>query len=180
MKILIILLAALIFSSGTVPEEPATGSDETGTPEHWIYDAIYFSMTEEQRAAAPVEIKAHACGLSVDEFILLSSVVEAESNRSTTDTLGRKLIAETVLNRVNSGNWPNSITGVCFQSGQFAVVESGAIYSVGRTELSDAAVMEAITEVNTGSAPNVIYFNNSGYTIGDAYCEAGGNYFCTA
>lgn len=164
MKLLIILLTAVLFAAET--------------PEDWANDRAWFSMTDEQRYNSPVEYKARACGLSVDEFILLSSVVEAESDRGESID-GRILIAETILNRVKSADFPDNITDVCYQAGQFDVVSSGAIWSVGRTNLSDWAVLEAIREVNTGNAPNVLYFNNSGYSYGTPYGYVDGNYFVT-
>jgi spore germination cell wall hydrolase CwlJ-like protein len=55
-------------------------------------------------------------GMTEEEFIFISSVVEAESDRS--ESLeGRILIAETILNRVNSDLFPDTISGVLTQSG---------------------------------------------------------------
>lgn len=141
---------------------------------------IWENMTEEQRYEAPAALKAWTVDLTEDEFILISSVVEAESDRS--DNLeGRVMIAEVILNRVASASFPNTITDVCCQSGQFAVVSNGRVWSVGRTNLSDAAVIEAVRRINEVLAPNVIYFNSIGYNgLGQAYCYEGGNYFETA
>ena len=147
---------------------------ETG--EDWAKDRAWASMTDEQRYEAPIEMKARACGMSVEEFDLISRVVEAESDRSSSID-GRILIALTILNRVESGRWPDTISGVCNQSGQFSVVESGAIWSVGRTNLSDWAVIEAHQWLAEGDAPNLIYFNCMGYNGGTAYCYCDGNYF---
>jgi len=148
----------------------------TETPNDWAIDRAWFSMSTEQQYNAPVEYKARACGLTVDEFILISSVVEAESDRG--ESLdGRILIAETILNRVNNSAFPDNITDVCYQPGQFSVISNGAAWSVGRTARSDWAVIEAVREINTGSGPNVLYFNNSGYAYGTPYGYVDGNYF---
>lgn len=143
--------------------------------------AFFFSQTPEWRAECSDELKAAACGITVEEFDLLSRVVEAESDRGTSEDSfeGRTLIALTVLNRVSSADFPDSIYGVCHQSGQFAVVSSGAIYSIRRTDLSDEAVVEAFRRVIEGNYPNVMYFNNSCYQYGSAYGVYGGNYFVT-
>ena len=143
-----------------------------------IVSMLFWNSEPMERASYSDEIKSGMCQMTVEEFDLMSRVVEAESDRS--DNLeGRVLIAEVILNRVESADFANDITGVCYQSGQFEVVSNGMIYSVGRTELSDAAVCEAYKRTQDGEAPNVMYFNNSNYAYGTPYCYEGGNYFVT-
>lgn len=165
MKLLIILLTAVSLLAAE-------------TPNDWAIDRAIASMNDEQLYNTSVEYKARACGLSVDDFILISSVVEAESDRGESID-GRVLIAETILNRVNSEIFPDNIHDVCYQAGQFSVVSSGAAFSVGRTDLSDWAVITALREIADGSAPNVLYFNCVGYGYGTPYGYVDGNYFTT-
>lgn len=163
-QIIAVLLAAVTFG--------------TETPDDWARDRAWNSMTEEQRYEAPIDLKARSVGLTEDEFELMSRVVEAESDRS--DNLeGRVLIALVLFNRVASASFPDNMESVCTQSGQFEVVSNGAIWSVGRTNLSDYAIIEAHRRIAEGLAPNVMYFNNSGYDYGTPYCYEGGNYFVT-
>ena len=116
-------------------------------------------------------------GMTEEEFIFISSVVEAESDRSASLD-GRILIAETILNRVNSPSFPDTITGVLTQSGQFTTVVNG--HSVTeRTELSDEAVIIAVQEIENGTAPEVLFFNCIGYNYGTPYGYVDGNYFMT-
>lgn len=149
------------------------------TAEDWAADRAWFYMTEEQRQEASIELKARAVGMTVEEFDLMSRVVEAESDRSNSIE-GRVLIALVLFNRVEDGRFEDTITGVCYEDGQFQVVETGAIWSVGRTELSDWAVIEAHQRLAEGDAPAVMYFNNSGYSYGQAYGYVDGNYFVEA
>jgi N-acetylmuramoyl-L-alanine amidase len=114
-------------------------------------------------------------GMTEEEFIFISSVVEAESDRS--ESLeGRILIAETILNRVNSPSFPDTIPEVLQQSGQFTTVVNGRSI-VERTELSDEAVIIAAREVEEGTAPEVLFFNCIGYNYGTPYAYVDGNYF---
>lgn len=138
-------------------------------------------LSELERYEAPIEAKAASIGMTTEEFILISSVVEAESDRgSDADSYqGRILIAEVIINRAyESDSFPDTITGVCNQSGQFEVVSNGSVVA-DRTNISDAAVIEAYEEWQAGDAPMVMYFNNSGYNYGTAYGYYGGNYFVT-
>lgn len=125
-----------------------------------------------------VEARAETLGLELDEFILFSSVVEAESDRSE-DLEGRILIAEVILNRVNDPRFAgDTITEILTAPGQFSTVRRG--HSVtNRTDLSDQAVEIALSEVEAGTAPAVLFFNCRGYNIGQAYGYIGGNYFMT-
>jgi hypothetical protein len=118
----------------------------------------------------------------VEEFILLSSITEAESNRSQTDNEGRIMIAICILNRVNDDRFPDTITEVISQSGQFSTcrrASDGSYYSVTeRTDLSDLAVIEAVRRIEAGEAPAVLWFNCIGYNSwGTPYACIGGNYF---
>ena len=143
--------------------------------------AAYYSLPEDLKAEMPIEYKAYVAEMTVDEFSLMSAVVEAESNRETDEDAyeGRVLIALTILNRVESSQFNNSITSVISESGQFQVYYEGTYKDVGRTDLSDMAVLEAVKWCKEDH-PNVIYFNCIGYNyLGTPYCYCGGNYFET-
>ena len=129
--------------------------------------------------AMSIETRAELAGMTVDEFILISSVVEAESNRCTDSTEGRRYIALCILCRVRDTRFPNTITGVLTQSGQFSTVRNG--HSVtNRTDLSDQAVIEAVEWMRSGEEyPWVLFFNCRGYNGGTPYAQIGGNYFMT-
>lgn len=116
------------------------------------------SMSQRDRDNAPIEMKADMANMSVKEFKFLSAVVEAESdrNKNKESIENRTMIAITILNRVESKKFPNTITKVLKQRGQFAVVSSGAYRRVGRTKLSDRAVIEAVRRKKNGEAPKVL------------------------
>lgn len=136
----------------------------------------YFALDDETKARTPIEVKTWVCGMDQETFAFFSSVVEAESDRGQSNE-GRILIALTILNRVESDNWPSSISGVITQSGQFTVYYAGIYKSVGRTSLSDMAIVEA-WKWKQEEHPNVIYFNSIGFFPGyEPYKYADGNYF---
>lgn len=140
---------------------------------------------EQPFEAVSLEDRAELAGMTTEEFVLISSVTEAESNRCQDDTTGRRYIALCILNRVNSSQFPNTITGVLTQSGQFSTVRNG--HSVtNRTDLSDQAVIEAVEWLNEedSDAPNVLFFNCRGffswrepYPNPEGGNTIGGNYF---
>ena len=129
--------------------------------------------------AMSIEERAALAYMTVEEFELISSVTEAESNRCQDSTEGRRYIALCILCRVMDTRFPNTITGVLTQSGQFSTVRGG--HSVtNRTDLSDRAVIEAVQWIHSGEEyPWVLYFNCRGYNGGTPYAQIGGNYFMT-
>lgn len=136
----------------------------------------YYSLDDETKEQIPTEIKAWCVEMDVETFRFFSSVVEAESNRGP-GLEGRTLIALTILNRVDSSNWPNTIEEVIKQSGQFQVYYEGTYKVVGGSDLSDLAIMEAVKWAEE-EHPNVIYFNSIGYFPGHTpYKYVDGNYF---
>lgn len=142
----------------------------------------FSGFTFKHTAPMTLDDCAAVCGISVEEFTLISSVVEAESNRQAPaegedTTEGRVYIALTILNRVNDDRFPDTITGVLTQRGQFSTVRNG--HSVtDRTSWSDQAVIDAYEWIATGDYPEVYFFNCRGYfSSRTAVGEFGGNYF---
>ena len=127
--------------------------------------------------AMTIEQRAEVAGMTTEDFIFISSVVEAESDRS--ESLeGRVLIALTIINRVEDERFPDTISEVLTQRGQFSTVRNG--YSiVERTDYSDEAVIRAVEWNEQGTEPNVLFFNCRGFNNGTAYGYIDGNYFMT-
>lgn len=113
--------------------------------------------TESQQLAASDLVKCAATPLSIEEFRFMAQVVEAESDRSSSRE-GKRLIACVIINRAYQENgWPNSVTEVLTQSGQFAVVSCGRC-SVTATDSSELAIVEAFDMVASGEVPENLLF----------------------
>ncbi len=127
-----------------------------------------------------VEQRAEQAGMSTEDFIFISSVVEAESNRQDNEEamLGRVYISLVILNRVNDDRFPDTISGVLNQSGQFSTVRNSRSVT-DRTDLSDEAVIEAVRIIEAGEAPPIFFFNCIGYNYGEPFAYVAGNYFMT-
>jgi N-acetylmuramoyl-L-alanine amidase len=124
-----------------------------------------------------IEERAEMAGMTVEDFVFISSVVEAESDRS--ESLdGRILIALTIINRVEDPRFPDTISEVLTAPGQFSTVRNGHSI-VDRTDYSDEAVIRAVEWNEAGDDPNVLFFNCIGYGIGEPYGLIDGNYFTT-
>lgn len=137
-------------------------------------------MTTEEQDKCSIDFKSQVADIREEEFRLFSAVVEAESDRGKgkESQENRTLIAVTILNRVKSKKFPNSITKVIKQRGQFSVVGSGTYKRIGRTNAADRAIIEAVRREKLNIAPNILYFNCIGFFRGHKkYKKVGDNYF---
>jgi N-acetylmuramoyl-L-alanine amidase len=78
------------------------------------------------------------------ELELLAQVVEAEAGNQ--DMIGKRLVVDVVLNRVDSPLFPDTITEVLEQPGQFSTMWNGAVEDAGyhmQQDDYDAVMMEA-------------------------------------
>lgn len=84
--------------------------------------------------------------LGSEDLDILSRIVEAEAGNQ--DVEGRLLVANVVLNRVDSEKFPNSVKDVVFQEEkgvcQFSPVSNGRIWEVQVSEETDEAVERAL------------------------------------
>lgn len=77
------------------------------------------------------------------ELELLAAVVEAEAGNQ--DMIGKRLVVDVVLNRVDSPLFPDTITEVLEQPGQFTTMWKGAVEDAGyhmQQDDYDAVMME--------------------------------------
>ena len=79
------------------------------------------------------------------ELELLAAVVEAEAGNQ--DMIGKRLVVDVVLNRVDSPLFPDTITEVLEQPGQFTTMWNGAVEDAGWHMQEDdyTAVMMEVT-----------------------------------
>lgn len=139
---------------------------------------VWGSCDDEVRKTLPIEYQAYACGMTVEEFTLMARVIQMEGNGSTdwSDFEDKVLIACVILNRVNSSSFPDTITGVLTQDGQFSTVSGGGC-SCRYSDSSRWAIVEAQRRLIHEEVPtNLLYFNSIGYAS-TPYCYEGGNYF---
>ena len=77
-----------------------------------------------------------------DDYQVLLQIVQAEA--STEDVIGRLLVANVVLNRMEIGFGGDTIAEVVFDEGQFAPVANGRIFRVKPDEVTIEAVERAL------------------------------------
>lgn len=94
----------------------------------------------------------------LNELEVLAHCVEAEAGNQ--DILGKRLVVDVVLNRVDSNQFPDDIISVITQEGQFSVVESGAIDLVEPSESTWEAIW---LELERRTDNTVLFFSAGGW-----------------
>lgn len=95
--------------------------------------------------------------ISQEERHLLEQLVEAEAKGESLN--GKIAIVNVVLNRVKSEDFPDTITEVIMQDGQFSPVANGSINNTP-SEDSILAVKKAIDDGYKVFGPDILYFCN--------------------
>ena len=107
------------------------------------------------------------------ECELLAALVEAEAGNQ--DLTGKRLVADVVLNRMESDRFPNTITEVIYQDNQFSTVLDGAL-DKAQFNISDesfeAVRLEAL-ECEERLDEEILFFTAGGY---NQYCTPGYKY----
>lgn len=122
--------------------EGAAAQEASGRPEQP-------SAPETQEAAASVS-------LSDRDYQTLLKIVQAEAGNC--DRTGRILVANVILNRVESDTFPDTVHSVVYQRHQFSPVGNG---SINRCRVTDATV-EAVDSALAGEdySDGALYFMN--------------------
>lgn len=123
----------------------------------------------EESVSAAAETEAVSTSDSTDSTSLLAALIYCEAGNQSYE--GMVAVGAVVMNRVSSASFPNTISEVIYQSGQFTPASSGALASAianGVPSTCYTAAAAAIAgEDPTGGA---LYFNTSagtGIQIGD-------------
>ena len=119
----------------------------------------------EQAQASP------AVNASASEQELLAALIFCEAGNQPYD--GQVAVGAVVMNRVRSGSFPDTITDVIYQSGQFTPAMTGWLDSVLASDGYTDSAMQAAADALAGSNPigDCLYFSTGGggYQLGDHY-----------
>ena len=99
--------------------------------------------------------KSASVNASADDVTLLAAIIQCEAGGEPYS--GKLAVGAVVMNRVKSGSFPNSISGVIYQRGQFSPAGSGKLSRVLSSGSISSSCYEAAREAlsgvdNTGGA----------------------------
>lgn len=111
--------------------------------------------------------------ISDEELELLALVTMAEAEDES--ELGKRLVIDTVLNRVDSSHFPNTITDVIYQKHQFTSMWNGRYK---KTYVDDYVRNLVIEELKDRTNSDVIFFRMDRYSdYGTPLFKEDGHYF---
>lgn len=123
---------------------------------------------EEARRANEEEAQAQ---VQAQEQKLLASIIFCEAGNQPYE--GQVAVGAVVMNRVRSGLYPNTISEVIYQPGQFGPAITGWLDEVLASESYTPSTLQAAQDAMAGANPvgDCLYFGNgtSGMQIGDHY-----------
>lgn len=120
------------------------------------------------------------CTLDPAELDLFARCVESEAGDQ--GLYGKQLVADVILNRVKSPDFPDTISDVILHRGkngtwQFSVAGNGAMESAEPTEETYEAIRTELAHIQ---CPSLIYFSAAGFPDhGTPWKKVGGHYFNT-
>lgn len=131
--------------------------------------ADYVTLSEELKGAVSMEeyqasqtVSAGSSSvISADsnDVAMLAALIECEAGGES--YTGMVAVGAVVVNRVNSGSFPNSISGVIYQSGQFTPVATGTFQSVlARGARSDCYAAAQAALAGESPVGGCLYFNS--------------------
>ncbi len=109
--------------------------------------------------------------LSNEEYELMARVVMSEGSILSLE--GKQAIAEVIINRVLSDNYPNTVADVIYQKNQFSLADNGTPNSECYTAIDNALECRSFPT-------SMMYFRDSKpHSFGYYYCKIGNMYFNT-
>lgn len=107
-----------------------------------------------------------------EERDLLAALIWHEAGNQ--DLYGKQLIAAVVFNRVEDVRFPNNVTDVIFQKGQFTTASE--LYKVA-SDVTDECYAAIDTECMERSDTEILYFNCNKNVYGTFLYKYGGHWF---
>lgn len=141
----------------------AAGFSEVGQ-----YGRPFVYVTEDTEEQIQEEIR-------LGEMEVLAQLVEAEAGNQPFE--GKCLVVDVILNRVESPDFPDTISEVIFAPGQFSVVKNGA-FDKAAWNMQESDYAAVAVEMELHSNKDVLYFNNCSQVAGTGTkFRVGGHWF---
>lgn len=164
----IALLILLTIAVASMPQEKDTQKLEPVIIEKVITKTEPAQAEEPEKEIITIWVeKQPETELTDADKILLAQIIHAEAGNQ--DEIGKRLVADVVLNRMYSSEYPDSAAEVIYQKNQFTTP----------AKIYDASDMEAVEkELEARLDTDVLYFKAGGYHKGrTSLFQHGDHYF---
>lgn len=121
----------------------------------------------------PEEEEVYIPEVSEEEIELIARITWCEAGAECEE--GKRLVIDTILNRVDSDHFPDSIEGVIFQPNQFSPVSNGAF---DKAEVREDIYQLVLEELESRTDDDVVFFRAGRYhKWGTPLFQVGNHYF---
>lgn len=121
-------------------KEPSIEGEETAIQNAFCRQV---KVIEAEPAVKSKQASSSEIRLNAADYECLLKIVESEAGIC--DRKGKILVANVVLNRMNSSSFPDTVTEVVYQKNQFSPVENGSINQVTVSDETREAVSMALS-----------------------------------
>lgn len=120
---------------------------------------------------------AYAVAYDTDDLTLFASLIYCEAGGECYE--GKLAVACVVVNRIKSSKYPDTLSGVIYQSGQFSPVASGRLATVIANGLATDSCYEAAEYVLAGNNPypTFLSFRAASVSVSHSYTQIGNQKF---
>jgi N-acetylmuramoyl-L-alanine amidase len=155
-------------STKMIVEEPLILETRTPTEEPIATEVVVTASPIPEETAAPIEPS-----ISEEEIRLLAIVTMAEAEGEC--EYGKRLVIDTILNRVDSIHWPDTITEVIYEPEQFTCMWNGRFE---KCYVMDDIYQLVLEELESRTNYEVVYFRTKYYCkFGEPMFQVGNHYF---
>ena len=150
------------YSTTSVKKEMDTASASNLTIDIEVASLALNSDTEEQKIqinelSLDEDKEDDSLNVSMEDYLEFSRLVEAEA--SSEDLYGKTLVANVIVNRIYSDIFPDTLSEVIHDEGQFDPVDNGYIDYVEPSHDAKCAAMRALKR--EGYSDGALYFQKS-------------------
>lgn len=117
-------------------------------------ERMVVSQLDEQARRSAKTVIRYRVSVNRESRNILERIVEAEAGDQ--DIAGRQMVANVIINRMLSEEFPDSVKGVVFAHRQFSPVSNGSYYRAHVSALTKKAVEKALKEKD--NTKGALYF----------------------
>lgn len=121
-----------------------------------------YSDEMELRTMSKIEAQesGYSLGVTKEEIDLMAAIAEAEAGNQ--GLMGKRLVVDVILNRVDSDYFPGQIEKVIYQQNQFTSISDGN-FDKAKSNISDESYAAVYDELLARTDHDILYFTANDY-----------------
>lgn len=171
--ILLTMSLSITVTAYSAPKSVSPVNNLTKVQEHIIETNIKHQEPAAQQRVIEVKSLEKKITMSKEDIELIALVTMAEAEGECEE--GKRLVIDTILNRVDHERFPNTVSGVIYQPNQFTSMHNGR---VDRCHVDEYICQLVREELKSRTNTEVIFFHAGKYSnYGSPLMQVGNHYF---